>query len=198
MKMHMCNLNRIHMFAACLAFIMAGYVNALAAETPLQIERQGSFSAGGTVVSVHKPFDPFAPTPQGQTLHGDHASVFYQIPANTNNCPLVFLHGAGQSARTWESTPDGRDGFQNIFLRRGHPVYLLDQPRRGKAGRATVSGQIPATPDDQFWFCQFRLGLWPDYYPGSQFAQGKSELNQFSDRLHQIRLLMIRKSFLTL
>lgn len=30
-----------------------------------------------------------------------------------------MLHGAGQSSRTWESTPDGREGFQNIFLRRG-------------------------------------------------------------------------------
>ena len=26
---------------------------------------------------------------------------------------------------------------QNLFLRRGHSVYLMDQPRRGKAGRST-------------------------------------------------------------
>ena len=28
--------------------------------------------------------------------------------------------------------------YQNIFLRRGFGVYLIDQPRRGNAGRSTV------------------------------------------------------------
>ncbi|MFD4818021.1 hypothetical protein [Peribacillus butanolivorans] len=37
---------------------------------------------------------------------------------------------------------DGRDGFQNIFLNRGFSTYLIDQPRRGQAGRSTVEGQI--------------------------------------------------------
>ncbi len=41
------------------------------------------------------------------TLHGDHASVFYQIPARTRHTPLVFLHGYGQSTRGWMTTPDG-------------------------------------------------------------------------------------------
>lgn len=146
---------------------------------PLSVERQGSFSAGGTIVPASENYAPLAPTPQSQTLHGDHASVFYQIPSGPRKTPLVFLHGAGQSSRTWESTPDGRDGFQNIFLRRGFPVYLVDQPRRGKAGRATAEGKIAAIPDDQFWFGQFRLGMWPEYYPDTQFATGKNSLNQF-------------------
>lgn len=161
---------------------LLGIANCLPAadgSTPLMIERQGSFSAGGTVVPAKEKYDPLAPTPQSQTLHGDHASVFYQVPTGAKKTPLVFLHGAGQSSRTWESTPDGRDGFQNIFLRRGFPVYLVDQPRRAKAGRATVPGEITATPDDQFWFGQFRLGLWPEYYPGSQFAEGEKALDQF-------------------
>ena len=58
--------------------------------------------------------------------------------------PLVMWHGAGQSAKTWETTPDGREGYQNIFLRRGFAVYLLDQPRRGKAGRSAVAGTVAA------------------------------------------------------
>ena len=73
----------------------------------------------------------------GQTLHGDHAYVFYQVPVNARKLPLVFWHGHGQSAKTWETTPDGREGFQNIFLRRRFPVYLIDQPRRGRAARST-------------------------------------------------------------
>lgn len=101
----------------------------------LTLREQGSFAVGGTVIPATEPYDPLKPKAEGQTLHGDHACVFYQIPADVRKHPLVFLHGAGQSARTWETTPDGREGFQNIFLRRGFGVYLLDQPRRGDAVR---------------------------------------------------------------
>ena len=100
---------------------------------PLMIQEQGSFAAGGKVITTPGMFAPRTPTnPAGQTLHGDHAYVFYQIPVNAHKLPLVFLHGAGQFSKTWESTPDGREGFQNIFLRRGFGVYLVDrkQPSR--------------------------------------------------------------------
>ena len=117
--------------------------------------------------------------PQGQTFHGDHAYVFYQIPANAQRYPLVFLHGAGQSKKTWESTPDGREGFQNIFLRRGFGVYLIDQPRRGEAGKSTIAATITPTPDEQFWFTQFRLGNYPDYFPNVQFPKDTGSLEQF-------------------
>ena len=149
------------------------------APAPLVIQEQGSFAAGGTVISAKEPYDPLHPQAVGQTLHGDHAYVFYQKPANARRYPLVFLHGAGQSARTWESTPDGREGFQNLFLRRGYSVYLVDQPRRGDAGRSTVSATVEARPDEQFWFGQFRLGIWPDFFEGTQFARDDESLNQF-------------------
>lgn len=47
----------------------------------------------------------------GQTFHGDHAYVSYQKPLNAHRLPIVFLHGAGQSGKTWESTQDGRLRF---------------------------------------------------------------------------------------
>ena len=112
------------------------------------------------------------------TLHGDHANIIYQIPAHAKPVSLMFLHGAGQSMRTWQTTPDGREGFQSVFLRKGYPVYLIDQPRRGDAGRATVDGTIKASPDEQFWFGQFRMGLWPKFYDNSAFASQK-DLNSF-------------------
>ncbi len=82
-------------------------------------------------------------------MHGDHARVFYQVPVNARKLPLVMWHGFGQFGKTWETTPDGREGFQTIFLRRRFPVYLIDQPRRGGAARSTVAGTLEATPDDQ-------------------------------------------------
>jgi pimeloyl-ACP methyl ester carboxylesterase len=145
----------------------------------LVLEDQGSFAVGGTVVTNPGTFDPHHPSSQGGTLHGDHAYAFYQVPVEPRRLPLVFLHGAGQFSKTWETTPDGREGFQTIFLRRRFAVYLLDQPRRGDAGRSTVAATIPATPDDQIWFGMFRFGIWPDLFPGVQLSRNPEALNQF-------------------
>jgi hypothetical protein len=88
-------------------------------------------------------------------------------------------HGAGQFAKTWGTTPDGREGFQTIFLRRGFATYVVDQPRRGDAGRSTVEITIKPTPDEQFWFNQFRIGVWPGYFDGVQFARDPETLDQY-------------------
>jgi len=154
--------------------------NAQKKEMPLTIAQQGSFAVGGTKLTEAGTFDlNNALKSQGQTFHADHAYAFYQIPVKARKYPLVFLHGAGQSKKTWETTPDGREGFQNIFLRRGFGVYLLDQPRRGDAGRSSVATTIAPTPDEQFWFTQFRIGNYPDYFPGVQFPRDSSSLEQF-------------------
>jgi len=148
-------------------------------EKTLVIQEQGSFAAGGTVISNPGTFNPYNPTPEGQTFHGDHAYVFYQVPVKARKYPLVMWHGFGQFSKTWETTPDGREGFQNIFLRRRFPVYVIDQPRRGNAGRSTVAATITPTPDEQQWLETFRIGIWPDYFEGVQFARDPATLNQY-------------------
>ena len=146
---------------------------------PLVIQEQGSFTAGGTVMAAPGTFDPRNPTqPAGQTFRGDHVYAFYQIPVNPRKYPIVMWHGFGQFSKTWETTPDGREGFQNIFLRRGFATYLIDQPRRGNAGRSTIETTITPKPDEQFWFGQFRLGVWPNYFNGVQFSRDPEVLNQ--------------------
>jgi hypothetical protein len=148
-------------------------------EKPLVIQEQGSFAVGGTVITNPGTFNPYNPIPAGQTFRGDHAYVFYQIPVKARKYPLVMWHGFGQFSKTWETTPDGREGFQNIFLRRHFPVYLIDQPRRGDAGRSTVSATITPTPDEQQWFGTFRIGIWPNYFEGVQFSRDSATLNQY-------------------
>lgn len=153
----------------------------------LAIQEQGSFAVGGRVLTAPGTFDPithgaFNPgnqSSEGQTLHGDHAFVVFQKPVNARKLPLVFWHGFGQSMKTWQTTPDGREGFQTIFLRRGFSVYNLDQPRRGKAGRSTKPGSIDASPSDQLWFGIFRLGLGSEFYPDVQFSKDPEALNQY-------------------
>ncbi len=146
---------------------------------PLIIQEQGSFAVGGTVFTNPGTFDPVKMSPEGQTFHGDHAYVFYQIPVNARKLPLVFWHGIGQFSKTWETTPDGREGYQNIFLRHGFGVYVIDQPRRGNAGRSTQPSALTPVPDEQRWFNFFRVGIWPNYFPGVQFSRDSEALNQY-------------------
>ncbi|WP_188908409.1 alpha/beta hydrolase [Aureimonas endophytica] len=168
------------LLSGLLAFPIGAFAQDARKVEPLVIAEQGSFAVGGTVSTTPGTFDPLKPlVPAGQTYHGDHAYAFYQIPVNPKPLPVVMWHGAGQFSKTWETTPDGREGFQNIFLRRGYSTYLIDQPRRGNAGRSTVEATVGPTPDEQFWFGQFRVGIWPDYFDGVQFPRDADSLNQY-------------------
>ena len=146
-----------------------------AEEGGIALKTQGSFAVGGTVITGSN----------GDTFHGDHAYVQYQIPPNPRSLPLVMWHGGGQFSKTWESTPDGRDGYQNIFLRRGFSTYIIDEPRRGRAGRTTIGTTIPnAAPGESVTFNIFRLGVWdppspPSFWPDTQFPPGQAALNQY-------------------
>jgi Alpha/beta hydrolase family len=163
---------------AAMAALAVTTGSALAFE-PLTIADQGSFAVGGTVIETPGTYDNDAPTADGQSFHGDHAYAFYQTPADARPLPLVLWHGAYQSGRSWETTSDGREGFQTLFLRRGFPVYVIDQPRRGRAGNSTVAASVEPAPYDQLFFDQFRFGRWPDYFPGVQVDQKPETLDQF-------------------
>ncbi len=151
---------------------------------PLVIARRGSFFAGGTVLQSPGVFDPYITGGPGQTLHGDHVYSQFEVPVRSRRLPLVMWHGGGQSGKTWESTTDGREGYQSIFLRRGFSVHIFDEPRRGRAGNSTVGITLTPTPGDQDLFMAWRLGVWPNFYPDSKFPQasigiGSPALNQF-------------------
>ena len=154
-------------------------------EGALVIAEQGMFSAGGTVITSDGTFDVanYYMSRDGSTSHVDHANVFYQIPAEETGLPMVFLHGYGQSRMGWMTTPDGRPGWSDLFLRMGHSVFLIDQPRRGEAGQTSVAGTMTTTPSDQTWYTQFRIGTYLNNEftrnEGSQFPEGEEVLDQF-------------------
>jgi pimeloyl-ACP methyl ester carboxylesterase len=151
----------------------------------LNIKKQGMFSAGGTVLTSEGTFDVsnYYTSRAGSTLHVDHANVLYQIPENDKKLPMVFLHGYGQSRMGWMTTPDGREGWSDIFLKKGYSVFLVDQPRRGEAGQTSVNGTISNEPSDQTWYTQFRIGTYINnsftFNENSQFPQGSENLDQF-------------------
>lgn len=161
----------------------------------LSIADQGMFSSGGTVTEpVEGEFDETTnwldSTRAGNTAHVDHANVLYQRPENETELPMVFLHGYGQSRMGWMTTPDGRDGWSTSFLKKGHSVFLVDQPRRGEAGSTTAmttdnidtwsAESKEYMPGDQAWYTHFRIGRTaPERYEGSQFPEGEEVQNQF-------------------
>jgi hypothetical protein len=73
------------------------------------------------------------------------------------------VHGATLSGKSYDTTPDGRMGWYEYFVRQGHPVYVPDQVGRGRSGfnqaifNDVAAGLVPPNLQPRF----FRLGdLW--------------------------------------
>ena len=61
--------------------------------------------------------------------------VQYQIPMKGDqHVPVVMVHGCCLSSKTWETTPDGRMGWNEYFVRKDRSVYLADQVSRARSG----------------------------------------------------------------
>jgi pimeloyl-ACP methyl ester carboxylesterase len=88
---------------------------------PLVIAEQGHFFAAVTEVEHEL----------GTSVTGMH--VQYQIPADVRHDPLILVHGGGGQGLDMLATPDGREGWATLFLRRGFPVYVVDRPGMGRS-----------------------------------------------------------------
>ena len=188
-------MTKLHLFSAMAVAaiaIAACSVQTGQQSTKLTIEKQGVFSSGGRVTDpIPGEYDPtqnwMDATRKGTTTHVDHANTFYQIPAGGSGIPIVFLHGYGQTRTGWQSTPDGREGWSDIFLKKGYSVFLVDQPRRGAAGATEEIVNDPGDVDgtrfkvgEQAWYTHFRIGrVAPERYEGSQFPEGDEAQRQF-------------------
>src|SRR4030095_394184 len=106
---------------------------------PLILASQGSFFVGGENKSVG-----------GGEITVNQMYVQYQIPVNSaQHLPVVMVHGCCLSSKTWETTPDGRIGWSEYFVRKNRPVYLADQASRARSGfdptglSAVKAGSVP-------------------------------------------------------
>ncbi len=157
-------------FAALVAGTLAIAQDQGAQKPPIWIAKQGNFLVGGAYDSSH-PDQPWV----GQMY------VQYQIPTEiTSPTPIVFVHGGAQTGQRWWETPDGREGWAQFFVRRGYPVYVVDQVARGRSGFPyqfwpKMSGQsLPfimrralGTEDGENW-------LWPQAHLHSQWPGEKA------------------------
>src|SRR5215831_2934516 len=91
---------------------------------PLTLKEQGSFFVGGENKSVTQPgFGPNAPPITGE-ITVNQMYVQYQIPMKGDqHVPVVMVHGCCLSSKTWETTPDGRMGWSEYFVRKDRSVY---------------------------------------------------------------------------
>jgi hypothetical protein len=149
---------------------------------PLELADEGSFFVGGrTAWSSHPGASPFS-APQPGIIIINQMYVQYRIPRTVSGPAIVMVHGSGHTGATWETTPDGREGWCTYFARNGFAVYVVDHSGRGRSGfdptainRARVSSgaaalpDIPIIPRERAWSF-FRIGTtYPTPFEGSQF-----------------------------
>ena len=113
---------------------------------PLNLADEGTFFVGGTsLVSANPGASPAGPSRPG-TVTVNQMYVHYRIPAQrTNPMPIVLVHGGGLTGVSYETTPDGREGWATYLARKGYAVYVVDTPGRGRSGfNATAINQANA------------------------------------------------------
>ncbi|HVZ20433.1 MAG TPA: hypothetical protein VG871_05190 [Vicinamibacterales bacterium] len=120
--------------ALLIAAIAATTVAAAPDKAPLTIKDQGSFFVGGQTKTVTQPANGPIPAQTGD-ITVNQMYVQYQVPMKGDrHVPVVMVHGCCLSAKTWETTPDGREGWNEYFLRHDRAVYLADQVSRARSG----------------------------------------------------------------
>ena len=169
-----------------LALLCALLLAACAAQDPtagpLTLQSQGSYFVGGTetrseTLSTLPAYDASGTITVGQMY------ARYMAPPNASPLKLVLIHGCCLTGKTWETTPDGRMGWDEYFVRRGFETHVVDQTWRGRsAGRieainAVKSGRAPAAQlptvfqaSHEGAWAIFRFGnRFPEVHPGLRF-----------------------------
>jgi pimeloyl-ACP methyl ester carboxylesterase len=141
-------------------------------DTPLVLKAQGSFFVGGEKAD-QTDVELGSLGPAGH-ITVNQMYVRFMVPQQgAGNVPVIMLHGATLTGKSWETTPDGRMGWDEYFVRKGHPVYVPDQVGRGRSGfnqavfNDVKAGKVP--PAEQA--AMFRFSdevVWPNFRFGSK------------------------------
>ena len=124
------------LFMAALAGSLAAQDNPRdKAQKPHVIESQGSFFVGGESKTITSPGrGPGAAPARGEITINQMYVQYQKPPGAAQHLPVVMVHGCCLSSKTWETTPDGRMGWNEYFVRQGRAVYLADQASRARSG----------------------------------------------------------------
>lgn len=147
--------------------------------TSIAVREIGSFHIGGTMETLSGlPRRQRVSTrggpiheidPNGELMVGQMYVQYVRLSAPKCPLPLLLWHGGGMTGVNWETTPDGRPGWQMFFLRAGFDVYVSDAVERGRASWAPYPGIYDGAPffrtAREAWEETFRFGP-----PGSWHA----------------------------
>jgi hypothetical protein len=111
------------------------------------------------------------------TITVDQMYVHYEVPAAAGkHYPLTLIHGCCLTGKTWETTPDGRMGWDEFFVRKGYPVYVIDQSWRGRSAGSVAAINAVKTgkaPVDQLptVFSAAHEGAWAIFRFGPEYPK---------------------------
>lgn len=146
--------------------------------SPMTLRDEGTFFIGGQ--QAHSDFP--STTPTGLNAPGTYVInqmfVHYRIPAaNSKKLPIIMVHGSNHTGNTYETTPDGREGWATYFVRHGYPVYVVDQAGRGRSSfnptsvnQAITQQNLAVLPPAGFQLYP-REGAWVNFLFGPAYGQ---------------------------
>jgi hypothetical protein len=140
-------------------------------QTPA-VNEIGSFHVGGRVLRLEglplreRVSTPGGPVhqvdPNGEIVAGQMYVQYVRLTEPKAAAPLLLWHGGGLTAATWETTPDGRLGWQMFFLHAGFHTYVSDAVERGRASFAPfpqIYAEVPYfRTAKEAWEDTFRFG----------------------------------------
>ena len=163
---------------------------------PVMLSQQDWFFAGGAYVER-----------DGESFFENAMYGERYVPVEvTQPYPVVMIHGGGQTGTNFTATPDGRRGWLHDFLRAGYPVYVIDQPERGRSGHGLgVIGdaklsRYPVSRTEQRFTAPANSGLWPQAERHTQWPGSGRRGDPVFDRFYasQIQALPDRRDIDTL
>ena len=124
-------------------------------QSPLVLQAQGSFYVGGK--SEQQTREELGGICPDGHVTVNQMYVRYMVPQTaTNAASFVLIHGMHLTGKCWETTPDGRMGWDEYLVRKGCPVYVVDQVGIGRSGfnqkihNAAKYGKVSATAQSAF------------------------------------------------
>lgn len=177
---------RAAVLAAAMLIVLVGAGCAIAqdlrdirsSEGPLVLKSRGSFFIGGE--QVEKTAVELGSLGPDDQVTINQMYVEYMVPDGVSKVPVVMVHGATLSGKTYDTTPDGRMGWYEYFVRKSHPVYVVDQIGRARSGfdQSTFNnvraGRLPPGEQPSLLRLADRFGAWTNFRigpePGQPFA----------------------------
>ncbi|MBP1932174.1 hypothetical protein [Ammoniphilus resinae] len=161
-------------------------------DSMISLKDMGSFHIGGREIEVkERPVKEVVLTKNGVPVQFDPNGTYqveqmyvqYFIPRDLRGkIPLLLWHGGSLTGATYETTPDGREGWLNYFLKRGWAVYNSDAVERGRSGWSLHAEAFQDEPiifpkKDQFE--RFRIGAGKGSYNKDRDKRRILQNNQF-------------------